>query len=688
MKRHLLLFISFFTFLPMIYSQEALTDSLLHVFRSAAGTEDRLTVLTNLIDASPKEQIPHYAKMLYAEAKEANNEQYKEIALTELLRHYINNDIKDTTNIYLAEAERELTGKYKLYLITYMKAIIDVRIIYYTDSEECKKIIEKNQVNLKTNKKMTDIDKMAANYILGMSLSNKSRPDDQKVQSNEILSYFKEVAELGEKMPLKYGILFLPNTYSILCAHMGIQERSIYANRYLKLLTDYINQEQRSYAQKRQFLTAYKMLSGLSEVIGKEKATYYYNKFLEHLTLHPEAVNFTPVYEYLATSVEYYKSLKDYSKVITLNDSLIALLNQYPLYKPHVLTIKQEQVALYDSLKRFKEAYRTYQEYNILRDSARVKNMEEHLDDLEIQKNVNQLIIEKTALELELEKNKARSYLFMSLFLLSSCAIIYVAFRLWKIKALYKSLQESNRQVIIASEKAQESEKMKNAFIKNMCHEVRTPLNAINGFSELITRDDCTIEEKLEFSKIIYTNCSQLTSMMNDVLIIAQLDSSSGPLPTTPANIRTLCMHGMEMLKKDQMKTSIEYQLEGKQPDDPVCVNRTYFSLIITHLLTNANKFTQKGTIILSYQQNKAEGTVTISVTDTGCGIPEDKREWVFERFTKANEFIQGSGLGLYLSKLIILRMNGKIWVDPEYTQGARILFTIPVQSCQNEPCS
>lgn len=679
MKFHLLLFIFLITFLPKAHSQEALVDSLRQALESVTTIEDRLKTMTNLMDASPKAQIPQYAKELYKESLEADDQHYKEIALTELLRHYINNDSKDTTNFYLAEAERELTGKYKTYMITYMKAIMDVRIVYYTDSEEGKKIIERNQVNLKTNKNMTDIEKMAANYILGMYLTNKSRPDDQDVQTDEIVSYFKVIAELGEKMPLKYAILFLPNTYFVLCPRMEQKERSIYASRYLKLLTDYTIQEQRPYTQKRQFLTAYIMLSGLCDIIGKEKAAYYYNKLLEYIRLYPEASNVTPEYDYLSTSVEYYKSLKDYRRVIALNDSLITFLSRYPQFKPNVVIIKQEQVALYDSLHMYKEAYQTYKECSILLDSARIKNMEEHMDNLEIQKNVNQLIIEKTALELELEKNKARAYLFLSLFLLSACAIIYVAFRLWKMKALYKNLQESNRQVIIASEKAQESEKMKNAFIKNMCHEVRTPLNAINGFSELITSEDCSILEKLEFSKIIYTNCTQLTSMMNDVLIIAQLDSSSGPLPTTPANIQILCMHEMEMLKKDQMKTAIEYRLEGEQSDDPVCVNRTYFSLVITHLLNNANKFTQKGSITLSYLQNKTEETVTVTVTDTGCGIPSDKQEWVFERFTKANEFIQGSGLGLYLSKLIILRMNGKIEIDPTYTQGTRILFTIPV---------
>lgn len=110
--------------------------------------------------------------------------------------------------------------------------------------------------------------------------------------------------------------------------------------------------------------------------------------------------------------------------------------------------------------------------------------MENKVEDLEIKKHVDELVVEKKALEIDLQKSRSQLYLFLALLILSICFGIFIFFRLGKIKSLYKELQESNRLVIIASEKAQESERMKNAFIKNMCHEVRTPLNAINGFAD------------------------------------------------------------------------------------------------------------------------------------------------------------------------------------------------------------
>ena len=305
--------------------------------------------------------------------------------------------------------------------------------------------------------------------------------------------------------------------------------------------------------------------------------------------------------------------------------------------------------------------------------------MENKVEDLEIKKHVDELVVEKKALEVDLQKSRSQLYLFLALLILSICFGIFIFFRLGKIKSLYKELQESNRLVVIASEKAQESERMKNAFIKNMCHEVRTPLNAINGFAELITGDGISPEEKKEFSKIIYTNCNNITSMMNDVLVIAQLDSSNEVLPLEPVHIDLLCNHEMNQLKKSQQKPDIHYLVEGDKNNDLIYSDSNHFSIIIAHLLNNANKFTDRGSITLSYQSEDDGKTMCISITDTGCGIPADKSEWIFERFTKNDDFIPGSGLGLYLCRLITQRLNGSLKLDTGYTGGARFVLRLPV---------
>ena len=121
------------------------------------------------------------------------------------------------------------------------------------------------------------------------------------------------------------------------------------------------------------------------------------------------------------------------------------------------------------------------------------------------------------------------------------------------------------------------------------------------------------------------------------------------------------------------------YQIEGDKSNDLIYSDPNHFGIIITHLLNNANKFTDQGSITLSYQPEEEGKIMCISVTDTGCGIPADKSEWIFERFTKNDDFIPGSGLGLYLCRLITQRLNGSLKLDTSYTGGARFVLRLPI---------
>lgn len=664
----------------------AVKDSLSEALPSASSPLQKLEIMTNLMDLSRQEEQVEYAKQLYWLALEEDEDYYKEAALTEILRFYVNTDAKDSAKVYLAEAERELKGKARDFLVTYMKTIMDVRVVYYTKGEDRMKLIEKYKLRLETEKDMPVLDKISNYYLLGMANSNRVDPKNQDAIYKEVCYYMNNLIELSDNIPLRYSYLFRLNTLNILSLMEATPENRVKASlRYLNMQKEYADTKEmkkRPYTSKRHLLNAYSTLATAAETVGKDMATYYFNYFIDLNRKYPEDAAFSAEYDRYFTSLNYYKSIRDFQKAADYNDSVIYYFRhgdfQFNLTENIVLTLK-DKIDCLDSLHRYKDAYEAYKEYSVLLDSARTRSMENKVEDLEIKKYVDELVVEKKALEIDLQKSRSQLYLFLALLILSICFGIFIFFRLGKIKSLYKELQESNRLVIIASEKAQESERMKNAFIKNMCHEVRTPLNAINGFAELITSDGISPEEKKEFSKIIYTNCHNITSMMNDVLVIAQLDSSNEVLPLEPVHISLLCHHEMNKLKKLQQKPDIHYQVEGDKSNDLIYSDPNHFGIIISHLLNNANKFTNQGSITLSYQPEEEGRIMCICVTDTGCGIPADKSEWIFERFTKNDDFIPGSGLGLYLCRLITQRLNGFLKLDTCYTGGARFILRLPI---------
>lgn len=664
----------------------AVKDSLSEALPSASSPLQKLEIMTNLMDLSRQEEQVEYAKQLYWLALEEDEDYYKEAALTEILRFYVNTDAKDSAKVYLAEAERELKGKARDFLVTYMKTIMDVRVVYYTKGEDRMKLIEKYKLRLETEKDMPVLDKISNYYLLGMANSNRVDPKNQDAIYKEVCYYMNNLIELSDNIPLRYSYLFRLNTLNILSLMEATPENRVKASlRYLNMQKEYADTKEmkkRPYTSKRHLLNAYSTLATAAETVGKDMATYYFNYFIDLNRKYPEDAAFSAEYDRYFTSLNYYKSIRDFQKAADYNDSVIYYFRhgdfQFDLTENIVLTLK-DKIDCLDSLHRYKDAYEAYKEYSVLLDSARTRSMENKVEDLEIKKYVDELVVEKKALEIDLQKSRSQLYLFLALLILSICFGIFIFFRLGKIKSLYKELQESNRLVIIASEKAQESERMKNAFIKNMCHEVRTPLNAINSFAELITSDGISPEEKKEFSKIIYTNCHNITSMMNDVLVIAQLDSSNEVLPLEPVHISLLCHHEMNKLKKLQQKPDIHYQVEGDKSNDLIYSDPNHFGIIISHLLNNANKFTNQGSITLSYRPEEEGRIMCICVTDTGCGIPADKSEWIFERFTKNDDFIPGSGLGLYLCRLITQRLNGSLKLDTSYTGGARFILRLPI---------
>lgn len=217
---------------------------------------------------------------------------------------------------------------------------------------------------------------------------------------------------------------------------------------------------------------------------------------------------------------------------------------------------------------------------------------------------------------------------------------------------------------------------MKTAFINSMCHEIRTPLNAINGFSELLLTEQKPAARQA-FQAEIWKSTTALTALLENMLELSQLVSSESPLPVAQTDIRQLCAERLELQKQLGDNPAVEYVNEaGTEIEIPT--NAFYLTRVVDNLLHNAAKFTAAGRITLRCRNDEPRRTLQISVSDTGIGIPPEKQEWVFERFTKVDPFKPGSGIGLYLCRLIVTRLGGDIRVCPEYSGGCCIRIELP----------
>ena len=245
-------------------------------------------------------------------------------------------------------------------------------------------------------------------------------------------------------------------------------------------------------------------------------------------------------------------------------------------------------------------------------------------------------------------------------------------------KKLKDELEVSEGALREAKDCAEESSRLKSAFLANMSHEIRTPLNAIVGFSDVLSAGGASEEEQRGYFEIIRTNSDLLLRLINDILDVSRLEADRVILSLESCNVVQICQQVVASVAQARRSTN-QFLFECEREVVEMRTDVQRLQQVVINLLSNADKFTKEGTITLKLEPDTARNVAVFSVTDTGCGIPLDKQKRVFERFEKLNEYVQGTGLGLSICKLTVEKWGGEIWIDPAYTDGARFMFTHPM---------
>jgi signal transduction histidine kinase/tetratricopeptide (TPR) repeat protein len=434
-------------------------------------------------------------------------------------------------------------------------------------------------------------------------------------------------------------------------------------------------------------------------------------------------------YEFL---IDYYVSLKEYDKAFVYCDSLEGLGKDKALssiyakmgnyknaYDSYLKFSKAERETFNDNLKSNLAQFTAYydnERFENEKNKLALNNSRLALEKLEIkdkllasEKAGNALALSNANLELrnnhltllaqksQVEKQKmeaSRQHLLavnaqqkalnmkaiiilmvLVFLILLGASLAYAAQRHAAAKRLLEEVKKGKR----AQAEAERANEMKSRFIQNMSHEIRTPLNAIIGFTDLLNDPSSNLQqpEKESFAKLVHDNGNLLVTLINDVLDLSKLESGTYEIKYATTSASELCKQAINSVM-NRAANGVRLYFRTPAEDTVFETDPKRVLQILINLLTNACKCTEKGSIELAYK--KEADKICFSVTDTGCGIPAEDAEKIFDRFEKLDKFKQGTGLGLNICRQITKLLRGKIYLDTSYTGGARFIFEQPLR--------
>ncbi len=316
----------------------------------------------------------------------------------------------------------------------------------------------------------------------------------------------------------------------------------------------------------------------------------------------------------------------------------------------------------------YKAAYEYQTHYITLYHEKITNDQEQTLNEFATLLDVNRLDKERAEAEQLAQAERLRRtrvvIIALTVILLLSSAFIIVLTRM-------------NRRLAHAKRAAEEANRMKGVFIRNITHEINTPLNAIVGFAGLAATEQADAVERQDYINIIQENSGYLQKLIDDVLYISDIESAESAPSTAPTDINACCLKCLRKVSEnDPHQTVIRFL-----PDREAYTATTSSLLLnkaLTELLSNAVRFAPGGSVTLAY--TVGGGSVTFTVTDSGPGIPAAEAEHIFERFVKLDTFSQGLGLGLSVARLIARTLGGELRLDTSYTSGTRFVMRISVR--------
>lgn len=657
----------------------AQTDSLLTLLPKTPDAADRGRIYVQLADLSGDslELAAPYWEAALAEAHKAGDTYGCKDALDFLVRKFADRDTRRAEK-YIALSDSILPGsrhalfRSSLYAYYLWKQMNDNNSI-----ETVTRALE--ELKGKNYDRLTPEERIEWEFLTGLAIDFSSVTTEAYDNIAKAIPYVERALENLRKYPLEERLHLekichdeLSDLY-MLCKDKRAEEQigqCIDLHRKWLAMDDRFERPHRDTTGY--MMRAYAKMVYLRDLISRDKLNEYYQKCIGLARARGDMA------EIYSTSARYYQCTGDYERAVAYIDSTITAYKSKGI-KADLAPIYATQSYLYEKMGDYKNALKAVRTTNNIRFNERVEEAQSSLAEMQTLFEVGRLEFEKSRLTGRIRFIALLAGGILVLLLVGWSVYQYVMVR--QLKQIRRQLTDANEEITRQSRRAMESEKMKTAFINSMCHEIRTPLNAINGFSDLLLEGDHDHNTRREFREQIWASTTALTTLLENMLELSSLVSSEEPLPLAETDLGLLCAERLQIQRELSQNPSVEYILKGGGGGRGTCViptNETYMTRVIDNLLQNAAKFTAAGSVTVCCDKDDSTRKLRIRVTDTGIGIAPDKQEWVFDRFTKVDSFKPGSGIGLYLCRLIVTRLGGAIRVCPDYRAGCCIEITLP----------
>lgn len=670
------------------------TDSLYTLLHNATSPADSLRILYNIHDLNTKDENKHLNATLYEVAKRAGNTRAQLDILRIIGNDYLGNDSAQT--LVLNEAMTLPHSDEQKETVTFLRLLIVSTRALFTDSDEKQKWMLEALDRYSTRTNKTDrLENLEQLYTVCIYLGST-------IQSDLLEKYLEESEEMINALP--FGLYALRNMYyahtALIHTTGGQFEKAVNADRHLLTIMDQMEKEYRANGREfknynRNRYICYRRMLCNYPALSPEEVEEYFNRInalaeeSDEIREDIESTSLPEIYYRMARK-EYDKALPALARVTNMDIPGSAALKPR-LYK--MLIEAAQATGNKDLLLESLIAYTAIQSDYIKSKSA------ERYRELQIIYDVDRLNRQKNEIATESHKSKIKlqsSIIFISaisftvLFIL--CMILLRLYR--RAKKLSKGLAESNmnlkkerdvlkrtqNELITARDAANRAAKLKTAFIDNMSCQMQEPISAIAGYTQLIV-DSLDDKDRLrleKYSNLVMLNTELVLTMLYDVLTMSDLNKKKLAIAKSYISVKTLCDVAMNSVaSKLQPGVHMVYAKEN-QEDIEIYTDPQRVQQVLVNLLQNAVKFTMTGQITLDWELDADKSHITFSVTDTGCGIPADKSEIIFDRFEKLNSYKEGVGLGLPISRTVASLLKGEVVLDSGYTGGARFLFTIP----------